>query len=207
MGYRYYPELNTYKIRAGRYAATLTAYDYATHNFTKGAAHAMGGTLSLLFKGGKGPLIAGSTYEYKLTEPNNMQTPAGERRHATLLPRAEYSKNGISYATCLDPDPEITVRTEDNAVTALVRARFCSLERSPEDASLVAEFRYYFTPESVTVTVKKINENVRFVLPLIAGEMKTTNPYAHESIFFLNGGFAAEECVFSLGEDVLITIV
>ena len=210
VGYKYYPELNTYKIRAGRYLATLTGYDYVTHNYVKGAAHAGGGTLSLLYKDGTGAVIAGSTYEYKLTEPNNMQTPAGSKKHATLLPRAEYEKDGVKYATCLDSDPEMTVCVEDGGVTASVKAKFLAVEKeAPEDKTLTAEFRYRFTPEGVTVSVKKLKENIRFVLPIVegAGEVKTQNRFDKSPIFFLTGGFAAEEYVFSLGEDLTITIV
>ena len=207
--YKYYPELNTYKIRTGGYLATLTGYDYATHNYVKGAAHAGGGTLSLLWKDGVGAMIAGSTYEYKLTEPNNMQLPAGSKRHATLIPRAEYEKDGVTYATCLDKDPEIAVRIEDGGVTACVKARFFAVESEAPESDVTAEFRYRFTPEGVTVSVKKISENVRFVLPIVedAGKIKTQNRFESSPIFFLTGGFGAEEYAFSLENDLTITIL
>ena len=209
-GYKYYPELNTYKIRVGRYLATLTGYDFATHNQAKGAAHASGGSLSLLWKEGAGAVIAGSVYEYKLTEPNNMQPPTGETRHATLIPRAEYEKNGVKYATCLDKSPEIAVHVEEGGVTATVKARFCNVESQlPEDKDLVAEFRYRFTAEGVTVTVKKLNENIRFLLPIVegAGKIETNSPFDASPIFFLTGGFGAKEYAFPLGEEVTVTII
>ena len=206
----YYPELDTYKIRVGRYTATLTGYDYATHHFANGAAHAGGGTLSLLYKMGTGAMIAGSVYDYLPTEPNNMQLPTGEKRHATLLLRAEYEKDGVKYATCLDPDPEIIVRGSEDSVTAEVRAKFCSAEgRKAEDESLVATFRYRFSDEGITITVEPQNAEIRLILPLIegSGEVRTENEYARSPIFFLTGGFAANEYIFSLGERVTLTIV
>lgn len=205
---KHYPELDTYKIRAGDYLATLTAYDYVTMHYARGAAHASGGTLSLLYKEGTGAMIAGSVYEYLPTEPNNMQLPAGEVRHATLLVRAECEKDGARYATCLDLAPEIEVREGGDAVTARVKAGFFSTERQRAEG-LLAEIDYRFAPEGVTIRVKKIGEGVRFVLPLVEGSGKivTENRYEKRSVFFLTGGFAAEEYTFPLGEDLVITIV
>ena len=205
--HKYYPEIDTYKIRAGRYLATLTGYDYATYTYSNGAAHAGGGTLSLLYKNGAGAMIAGSVYEYLRTEKNNMQFPAGDKRHATLLMRAEYEKDGRRYATCLDKSPVISVKKEGDAVTATVRARFFSAEtQAPENDLLYADIAYRFTPNGVTIEVKKLDENVKFILPLIAGEMRTENAFTKEPVFFLTGGFAAEEYAFSLAEDLRITL-
>ena len=209
VGFRYYPELNTYKIRAGRYLATLTGYDYVTHHYAHGAAHASGGTLSLLYKKETGALIAGSVYDYKRTEPNNMQAPVGKKKHSSLLPRAEYEKEGVKYATCLDLDPEITVQKADDAVTACVRAKFFSAEEQrAEDDALRATFLYRFAPEGIAITVKKLREGVRFVLPILenSGEIKTNNRFEKQPIFFLTGGFSADEYTFSLEEEVTVTI-
>ena len=208
-GYKYYPELNTYKIRVGGYLATLTAYDYATHNYSRGAAHAGGGTLSLLYEERKGVIVAGSVYDYILTEPNNMQLPTGEKRHATLLPRAEYQKDGVKYATCLDKAPDVTLFAEEDGVTALVKARFYSAEtQEAENPDLVAEFRYRFTPQGVTLSLQRIDPSVSFLLPIVegGGRIETKNAFTKRPIFFLTGGFAAQEYCFALDEDLTITI-
>ncbi|MBQ7712706.1 MAG: hypothetical protein IJT69_02685 [Clostridia bacterium] len=207
--YVYYPEIDTYKIRAGGYLATLTGYDYATYTYGNGAAHAGGGTLSLLYKQGTGPVIAGSVYRYLPTEKNNMQLPVGEVRHASLLVRAEYEKDGNKYATCLDKDPEIEVEKRGDAVIATVRARFYAAEtQSAEDMARVATFTYRFAADGVTVRVKQIDPNVRFVLPVIRGSatVETDSPCETDRIFFLTGGFDATECTFPLASDVLLRI-
>ena len=209
VGYKYYPEIDTYKIRAGRYLATLTGYDYVNGHYANGAAHASGGTLSLLYKQGTGAMIAGSVYEYKRTEPNNMQEPAGDKRHATLILRAEYVKDGVKYATCLDDAAVMKVRVEDGGVTAEVRSRFIAVEtRSAENGALYADFLYRFTSEGVFIKVNKVGADVRFILPVVegSGEVLTDAPHTAEPVFFLTGGFAANEYVFSLGEDVTITL-
>ena len=209
VGYRYYPELNTYLIRAGAFRATLTGYDYVAHTFARGAAHAGGGTISLLYKDETGPIIAGSVLDYERTEPNNMQAPTGEKKHSSLLFRAEYEKEGVRYATCLDKDAEITVYKEDGAVTAHVRARFLASETlRAENEDLIAEFSYRFTPEGVTIKVGKLPAPVRLILPVIegSGEIITKNRFDKQPIFFLTGGFSADEYAFSLAEEMTVTI-
>lgn len=208
VGFTYYPELDTYLIRAGVYRATVTAYDFVGHTFTRGAAHASGGALSLLYKDGQGALIAGSTYEYERTEPNNMQEPTGAKKHASLLVRAEYEKGGIRYATCLDRNAKLSVVSGENAVTVFARAGFYDVNGEAEDPSLQAEISYRFTLNGVTITVSKLGKNVRFVLPLVeeSGEILTQNPFDQTPIFYLSGGFSATEYAFPLSETVTVTI-
>lgn len=209
-GFKYYPELNTYKVRVGPYRATLTGYDYATHHFANGAAHAGGGALSLLYKEGVGAMIAGSVYEYRQTEPNNMQAPAQGVKHSSLIVRAEYEKDGVKYATCLDKDPEMTLCVEEGAVLARVRAKFCSVDgNAAKEGAVRAEFHYRFAPSGVTIKVNKINAPVKFILPVVEGSGKvlTESPFEKERIFFLPGGFSAEEYAFPLGEEVTVTII
>ena len=125
------------------------------------------------------------------------------------VPRRRCSaRSWRSYATCLDLAPEIEVREGGDAVTARVKAGFFSTERQRAEG-LLAEIDYRFAPEGVTIRVKKIGEGVRFVLPLVEGSGKivTENRYEKRSVFFLTGGFAAEEYTFPLGEDLVITIV
>ncbi|HCJ01796.1 MAG TPA: hypothetical protein DHV31_02770 [Clostridiales bacterium] len=206
--YKYYPELNTYKVRAGSYLATLTGYDYVMHTYRRGAAHASGGTLSLLYKDGTGAMIAGSVYDYQQTEPNNMQAPTDRVKHATLLPRAEYVKDGVKYATCLDLDAQITLRSEENAITALVKAKLCSLQEQCQEETPCVEFVYRFTPQGVTITARGTNESVNLILPVIkgSGELITNNRFTKRSVFFLTGGFAADEYTFPLSQEVTVTL-
>ena len=207
--YAYYPEINTYKIHIGPFRATVTGYDYATYTYSNGAAHAGGGTISLLYRDGRGPIIAGSVYEYKPTEKNNMQLPVGNLRHATLLVRAEYEKDGVKYATCLDKNPEIKRNFEVDGVSVSVKARFFAVEtQAPENDDLVAEFNYLFDENQVTISVKKINENIKFVMPIIVNSalVFTENRYEKQPIFFLTGGFMADEYTFPLDQDVSVII-
>ncbi len=204
---KYYPETDVYKLRVGKYLATISGFDYAAYTYSNGAAHAGGGTLSLLYKKGTGAMIAGSVYDYKRTEKNNMQSPAGKIRHSTLLVRAEYEKDGKRYATCLDKDPEIKVTAGENEITVVARSKFYNPDTQiAENENIRAEIVYRFSTDGVMIKVAKIKENVRFVLPLIIGDIETENDFLKEKIFFLTGGFSAEEYTFSLAEDVNVKI-
>ncbi|MBO7390626.1 MAG: hypothetical protein J6U39_04175 [Clostridia bacterium] len=209
--YKHYPEINSYKIHAGNYLATLSAYDYATHHFSNGAAHAGGGMLSLLYKEGVGPLVAGSVYEYKLTEPNNMQSPTGEVTHASLLVRAEYEIDGVKYATCLDRNPILFISKSKGGdeIIVIVKAHFRSVDDRAKDINDVAAFSYLFDASGLTIRVINLPNDARFILPIVrgAGSIITENVYEKRPIFFLTGGFAADEYTFSSGEDLTIKIV
>lgn len=210
IGYKYYKEIDTYKISVGKYLATITGYDYSTYTYVKGAAHSGGGALSMLYKKGSGIAVAGSVYDYKPTEINNMQLPENDIAHRSLIIRAEYEKNGIMYATCLDKNAEINVSCSDNCVTAHVKAKFCCVENSDaENENLMAEFDYIFSEDSVFLSVRKINENIKLVVPLIGNtvEIQTENKFKSEKIFFLTGGFKADEYTFNLDENIQIKIV
>ena len=208
VGYKYFPEIDTYKIHVGKYLATLTGYDYATHHFTNGAAHASGGTLSLLYKKDVGALIAGSVYRYVCTEPNNMQLPAGDVNHASLLLRAECEKDGGLYATCLDRAAMMEVYTDGDEIVAKVRSRCVSEDGTAAKEVPQVDMSYRFTSDGVKLRVSRVGEKVRLILPMIeqTGEIITSAPHTIRPIFFLTGGFSAKEYSFPLGEDVEITI-
>ena len=208
--YKHYPEINSYKVRAGSYLTTLSAYDYATHHFTNGAAHAGGGMISFLYKDGVGPIVAGSIYDYKLTEPNNMQRPIGGVAHASLLMRAEYETDGVKYATCLDRAPVIFISsTKSGEIVAIVKSHFRASDNSAIADNDLASFSYLFDASGVTIRIVDLPQNARFVLPIVrgAGRVVTENAYEKRPIFFLPGGFAADEYTFSGGEDLTIKIV
>lgn len=207
--YKYYPEIDTYKIHAGKTLATITGYDYSTYTYPRGAAHSSGGTLSLLYHADKGAVISGTVYDYKPTEQFNMQMPVGDIIHSTLIPRAKYEKDGIKYATCLDGNAEISVQKEEHCITANVKSKFVCIEtKSAENESLFAEFAYRFYGDSTEISVTS-NADAVFVLPIIknSAEIKTENAYTKRDIFFLTGGFSADEYSFRTDRTLSIKII
>ena len=201
---KHYPEVDTYRISVGPWLADVTGYDYSTYTYSNGAAHASGGTISLLYSRRTGPVIAGSVYEYKPTEINNMQIPSGVD-HRTLIPRAEYCRKGRMYATCLDGNPEISVKEEEGRVFVSVRARFYNPDdKNTGDEDLYAFFTYIFSEEKVVIggSLSRNAEGVRFVLPVIGDRIKpvSESPCETRDIFFLTGGFGAREYSYGMSE-------
>lgn len=208
---QYFEELDTYRISIGKWLATVTGYDYRTTTYTEGAAHASGGSLSLLYHREYGPVLAGSTYAYRLTEPLNMQQPHGERRHSSLLMRLEYEDNGEHYTTAVDPQSTIRVNHMDNTVIAFVTAHFVKPDSWQRDAAgRTAKLVYTFTEDSVQIAVRVSpgSTAVRLLLPVIEDTATVTadRPYQKEPIYYLSGGFAAEEYRFDAVEQLRIEL-
>lgn len=205
---KYYPELDTCKIKNGSFLATVTSFDYSNSNFLRGAAHSSGGSMSLLYKKGAGAVLAGSVFEYKRTEPNNMQQPTENILHEPLILRAEYERGGVVYSTCLDKKAVVKVDEKEDCTSVFVSARFCSVEGVCAD-ELKAEISYVINPDSVEINAGQINGDVRFILPVIRNSVavETNCEYEKEKIFFLTGGFAADKYVFTLEKKVSVKLI
>ncbi len=210
--YKYYPEIDTYKISTKKYLATVTGYDFRTYTYQNGASHSSGGALSMLFKKDTGPVIAGSVYEYSLSEPLNMQLPKGNIIISSLIPRLEYEKGGIKYATCLSSNAKIKAEEKENSLLIYVKTNFVRVsDWEAEDKELFAEIFYEFSDEKVLINVTKSKEKngVKFILPVIENSAKifTENKAEKRKIFSLSGGFSAEEFSFPCDEEIKITIM
>jgi len=205
---KFIPEIASYRINSGGFLATVTAYDYSTYTYNRGAAHSSGGTMSLLYKKGAGPLVAGSVYEYKPTEPFNMQEPENVL-HESLILRAECEKDGVVYSSCLDKNAGLEVEENDDCITVKAEARLVNIEGEPlYSDDTVCRFTYRLFADRVEIGAEKINEDIRFIVPVINGDrtVKTENKALKEDIFFLTGGFSAEKFSFSMAEDINLTI-
>lgn len=211
-GIKYFEELDTYKINIGKWLATITGYDYRTSTYTNGAAHSSGGTISMLYNKNTGPVMAGSTYIYDLTEPLNMQQPQGDIRHSSLIMRLEYEEKSTVYTTCLDPKSVIRVNNMDNAVTVFINAHFVNPQSwKTGEPELTAKLIYVFDEDSlkISVNVSKNNKNIKFILPIIenSASVITDSTYKKEKIFYLSGGFAADEYCFENIKELHLKIV
>ncbi|MCQ2461801.1 MAG: hypothetical protein MJ177_00160 [Clostridia bacterium] len=198
---KYFPELDTYKIRCADWYATVTGYDFTPGNYIKGASHASGGSLSMLYHADMGAVIAGSVYDYRRTEPLNMQNYEGETRHSSLIPRVEYEKNGKKYASCFDMGATIKAEKTGDAICVTACSRLVLLAdfESEQDAPIV-KAEYIFSPDGIKINVKlnKKADGVKFILPIIenTAQLFSDSPCHKEKIFFLTGGFAADEYTF-----------
>lgn len=200
--YKYYPETDTYKINAGEWLATVTGYDNQPSLVGSGGIHSSGGTVSLLYHKPKGVVIAGSTYQYRLGEPLNMQIPNQLKyAHRTLIPRVEMKVGEVVYASCFDNESNISVTAEGNSVRVKVASQLCTINGIKPEIPVHISSEYIFGEDGVQLTFNIDNPNgVKYILPLIGNvSIKTENEYVTDDIFYLSGGFTAKE--YSLSPD------
>lgn len=202
----YYPELRTVKLRAGKWLATVTAYDFFAGGTGGGAAHSSGGALSLLRHDDIGIIIAGSVLEYRRREMNNMQSPIRDEKHSSLIPRLEYEKDGNVYVSCLDSDAELFTRGDDKSASVTVKTSLLSTDgKMPELSIPGAVIAYRFTAGEVLISVRSAAPGLRFILPIVSDNVRliADSDSKCREIFFLPGGFKAKEYTFytdSMGE-------
>lgn len=187
--FRFYPEINTFKISEGDYCATITGYDFDLAF----SGHASGGTLTALYHKKIGPMIMASVNEYRLVEPTNMQQVKDIGRHRPLTPRLIAEKDGISYQSCFYTQMQMSADEENHSVfvrTGLADSQGRMLDARPEIV-------YVFGKDGLDIRISKAHA-MKFVLPLIAGRAEVTEGVkaGQQPVFFLTGGFMAEEMVF-----------
>lgn len=193
----YYPEVRTYKLAKGKYSATVTDYDFDIYF----SGHATGGTLTALFHKEKGPMIMGSVTDYVLVEPTNMQQALDREHHRPLLPRFEAFEGGKRYSSTFHLFAEISGEKGAkehtvSATTGLSDNAYNVLDGVKPSVS------YTLSAEGMRICASGA-KGVKFVLPLIAGEVKAGKGTLEKTddIFFLTGGFTATEYTFQPDEN------
>ena len=194
---RYYPEIATYKLAVGRTRATVTAYDYDLS-----AGHASGGSLTLLWHAATGPVIAGSVVDYQLVEAVNQQLSLKKKRHRSLVPRLELWRDGVRYAQCYDTAATLTASGDAGEARVGARARLVSIDQRPLGDPVDAALNYAIRDDSATISACVYGAaagEVRLILPVICGKVRIEagTLESQERIFFLTGGFGAEEYVIA----------
>lgn len=201
---KYYPEINTYKLSSGDYRATVTGYDFNVKN----GGHVCGGTLTMLWKYGVGPMIAASVVDYVLVEVQNMQLPR-DSYHRSLVPRLERTENNITYSTAYFTAPVMTCEQKDGVVTVTATTGLCDkfLNRLKGDRD-GRQYSYTLTANGIQITVKHA-EGTDFILPVISGNLEVLcgSIKQCETIFFLTGGFEAREYTIAPGENNTVELM
>jgi hypothetical protein len=162
-------DVQTWLVSVGPWRATVTGYD-SEYDFPNG--HASGGALSILWHEATGPLLTASMTEYRLPEPNNMQT--NRDPHAmSLTPRVEMEEAGHAYRNISDLTAEVTWERNEGNVVFRTRSRLVDGgQRGPSSGSVPCQVVYRFTPPSVVVEAR-VGATAgrgapRFILPVVA---------------------------------------
>lgn len=187
--YKYYSEVRTYKVAKGAYSATITDYDFDI----RFSGHATGGTLTALFHKEKGAMIMGSVTDYVLVEPTNMQQALDREHHRSLLPRFVAEIDGKTYSSTFYLQAELNGTKGENEHTVYATTGL-STNSGEVLSDVYPEVRYSVTENGVHIVVKKAF-GAKYLLPLIVGGVETVcgRIEKQEEIFFLTGGFIAQE--------------
>ena len=115
--------------------------------------------------------------------------------HRTLIPRSECVENGTVYASCLDKRAEMSVKKTDDSVTVSVKSTLTALNGKTSEVPRTMSAEYTFKNDGVWFTLHFENsDSVKYILPVIGDfEIDTENPLTKQNIFYLGGGFIAEE--------------
>ena len=197
--FKFYPEINTYKFARGNYNATITGYDFDLPF----SGHASGGTLTMLYGKNVGPMIAGSVTDYVLVEPTNMQQVLDVKKHRSLVPRLIKAENE-NYSSSNYTHMRMWDKVEKDAVEVFVKTGLSTKEDCCLDCSIDIQYRLNEDGLSMSVLNAK---GTKFLLPLIAGkvEVQKGTVEKEEEIFFLTGGFIANEITILPNENGEIT--
>lgn len=159
----------TYVLSRGDWRATITEYDYRYESALE--AHATGGTLTLLWHSSYGPVIAASTTEYELVEPNNMQVPQ-YWTNICQTPRIEREESGILYRSvhdltaCLRAEEDPTFKISADGI----------LRNVQQEGSIPYHIVYTGGHDGFTITVDSGSAAV-YHLPVVAA---ADQPYTLE---------------------------
>ena len=138
-------------------------------------------------------MIMGSVTDYVLVEPTNMQQVKDRQNHKSLLPRLVRTTNGEEYSSTFYLDAAISEEKVNDGY--LIRANTgLSDKNGKELVGINPQIEYALTENGLDVKVIRA-DGLKFVLPLIAGEVKVQSGKIEGSkeVFFLTGGFIAQE--------------
>ena len=187
--YAYYPEIRTYKLAKGDYLATITDYDF--NIFFSG--HASGGTLTALYNKKTGePMIMGSVTDYVLVEPTNMQQVKDRENHRSLLPRLTKNVDGKEFSSTFYLNA--SVEKEQNGGFQILLKTGLSDNKGENLVGAQPYIEYDLTENGMQISITNA-DGLEFILPLISGEVeiKQGKELQEREIFFLTGGFIAQE--------------
>lgn len=211
---RYFPGIDTYRIAAHGFLASVTGYDF---EYLEGG-HASGGTMTMLWHRKTGPILASSMTDYSMKEVFNMQLTRRKESHQALTPAVELYHNGTRYAQCYDYHAHIQAAGGEN-VEIITVADLVSVSQHSPERRISCRIRYTLGRGYVAFRIQLSGawtSQCRFVLPLISRHaygctpmknglrivsqkdsflVKTTNEMQDpKPIFFLTPGLEAWSC-------------
>ena len=142
-------------------------------------------------------MIMASVTDYVLVEPTNMQQVKDIAHHRSLTPRFIVERNGKTYHSSYFGNGEMTFNEKTLEVTAKTGVT-CKGEKAYEAGDTLADIKptikYTLSKNGLMIDIEHA-EGTKLILPLISGkaEISKGTVAKEEEIFFLTGGFIANE--------------
>lgn len=155
-GLRYFEDLDLAMVAVGEIRATVSAYDYAV----RPEAALGGGSPTLLYHTGYGPVFASTMPRYTRFEELNMQLSRTYDKIECGTVRIEQGSLSSLYAL----DAIFTKKAESGAVFLRAEGRLQDLRRREKGAAYTLS--YSFTHEGMTMTAL-CEEDATFYLPTV----------------------------------------
>jgi hypothetical protein len=176
-GVKSFPEIGTSLVSIGEWRATVTEYDFeyieqVQAGGGKGAGHASGGALSLLYHQTLGPVLCASMTEYAMIEISNQQVFT-DAPHMTLTPRIECKKDQ-AYTSLSDLEAVVTKSESPKEIIFESRGRLLSSARKPLPGGEVRyRLIYRLTDAAVeivasTSAAERPKAPIQLILPVVS---------------------------------------
>ena len=166
---RYWPEVDTWKLAAGPYRATVTGYDF---EYMKGG-HVSGGVMSMLWHKAVGPVLATGMSDYSLQEPTNMQMSLKKSASACIAARLDMNIGGMLYSQMYDYGSDISVNEADGIINVDVACTPVDIDHNAPVPRAAYQLRYEIGANGVAVigwVSPSAAEKAEFVLPVILSD-------------------------------------
>ena len=165
---KYYSEIDTYKLAAGGWRATVTGYDF---EYMEGG-HASGGVMTMLWNEKVGPVIATGMTDYAMKEPTNQQLSLKKSAVACMAARVDLNIDGRLYSQMYDYGSDISARTENGGAVVDVACTPVDIAHNAPPRRAAVQLRYELQPQGAAMMgwVSPGGANAEFVLPMILAD-------------------------------------
>lgn len=166
---KYWPEIDTWKLAAGPFRATVTGYDF---EYMQGG-HVSGGVMSMLWHEKTGPVLATGMTDYSLAEATNMQLSLKKSAVASLAPRLDISIDGKRYSQMYDYGSDISVKEANGIISVDVACSPVDINHNSPVPRPAAQLRYEISENCVSLVgwvSGSAAANSEFVLPVILSD-------------------------------------
>lgn len=153
-GVKYFPSRDIHLISTRSWRATVNNADYWFNRESQATA---GGSLSLLYHRVAGLVLAGTSMEYKIDEPLNMQWQTHDTLTLSFTPRIESGE----FTNVYDKEATVSVKGGKNRVRVVVEGNLTNV-----DGESSAPFRLEYRLRGDKLKIFASGEG-EFVLPLI----------------------------------------